>query len=74
MVGVGELVPREDFPFQGGEERLRGGIVETRPDPALRLTDLRRRASSARELIVLFDGRASPSESPRASVALYDNG
>jgi hypothetical protein len=34
MVGIGELVPRQDFPFQAGEERLRGGIVETGSDPA----------------------------------------
>jgi hypothetical protein len=29
MVGVGELVPGQDLPLQGGEERLRGGVVET---------------------------------------------
>jgi len=33
----GEMVPRQHLVLQGGEERLRGGIVETRPDPAHRL-------------------------------------
>jgi hypothetical protein len=32
VVGVGEVVPGQDLPFQGGEERLRGRVVETRPD------------------------------------------
>jgi hypothetical protein len=27
--GVVELVAGEDFPFQGGEERLGGSVVET---------------------------------------------
>jgi len=29
VVGVGELVPGQDLPLQGGEERLGGGVVET---------------------------------------------
>ena len=29
VVGVGQLAARQDFPFQAGEERLGGGIVET---------------------------------------------
>mgnify|MGYP006969643987 CR=1 FL=1 len=34
-----ELVPGQDLPLQGGEERLGGGVVEARADPAHRLTD-----------------------------------
>jgi len=33
----GEMVPGQHLVLQGGEERLRGGVVETRPDPAHRL-------------------------------------
>ena len=39
VVGVGQLVTGQDFPFQAGEERLGGGIVETRSDPAHGLTN-----------------------------------
>ena len=39
VVGVGQLVARQNFPFQAGEERLGGGIVETRSDPAHGLTN-----------------------------------
>jgi len=39
VVGVGQLVARQDFPFQAGEERLGGSIVETRSDPAHGLTN-----------------------------------
>ena len=31
-----ELVPGQDFPLQGREERLGGGVVEARADPAYR--------------------------------------
>lgn len=34
-----ELVPGQDFPLQGREERLGGGVVEARADPAHRLAD-----------------------------------
>ena len=39
MIRVEQLVARQDFPFQAGEERLRRGIVETRSDPAHGLTN-----------------------------------
>src|SRR5215204_6721236 len=35
-----EVVSGQDFPFQAGEERLGGGVVEARPDPAHGLGDL----------------------------------
>ena len=35
-----KVMPGQDFPFQGREERLGGGIVETRPDPSHRLGKL----------------------------------
>lgn len=35
----GEVVPGQHLVFQGGEERLGRGIVETRTDPAHRLPD-----------------------------------
>ncbi len=36
MVGVGELVPGQYLPLQGGEENASGGgVVETRPDPPI---------------------------------------
>src|SRR5829696_8943747 len=35
-----EVVSGQDFPFQAGEERLGGGVVEARPDPAHGLDDL----------------------------------
>src|SRR5688572_20372785 len=39
MIRVEQLVAGQDLPLQGGEERLRGGIVETRSDPAHGLTN-----------------------------------
>ena len=33
----GEMMPGQHLVFEGGEERLRGGVIETRPDPAHRL-------------------------------------
>lgn len=31
---VSEVVPAEDLPFHGGDERPRGGVVDARTDPA----------------------------------------
>ena len=39
VVGVGELVTGQDFSLRGREERLPGGVVETRPNPSHRLTN-----------------------------------
>ena len=39
MIRVEQLVAGQDLPLQGGEERLRSGIVETRTDPAHGLTN-----------------------------------
>jgi len=39
-LGAGaEMVPRQHLMFEGGEERLRGGVIEARPDPAHRLNN-----------------------------------
>jgi len=35
MDGITETIAGQHFPFQRGEERLRGRIVETRSDPPL---------------------------------------
>src|SRR5829696_1491387 len=39
LVSGFEVVSGQDFPFQAGEERLGGGVVEARPDPAHGLGD-----------------------------------
>ena len=37
-LGAGaEMMPGQHLMLEGGEERLRGGVIETRPDPAHRL-------------------------------------
>src|SRR4029077_18670765 len=33
----GEMMPGQPLVFEGGEERLRGGVIEARPDSAHRL-------------------------------------
>ena len=39
MIRIEQLVAGQDLPFQAGEERLRGGVVEAGPDPAHGLTN-----------------------------------
>src|SRR4051795_10440386 len=45
--GAVELVPGEHLPLQAGEERLRGGVVKARADPAHRLADPQPSAQAA---------------------------
>ena len=51
-LGAGaEMMPGQHLMFEGGEERLRGGVIETRPDPAHRLHNPEPEAAQFREIL-----------------------